>query len=173
MMHTTAIHFDKGFQLNGFAWVTNCWELTLPYDAEDITLWLQAIKKRWPDVKCITQGEFGLIWRKHYKQNTFNYRFEETGSGIGGSDKDKKIRWYMNRDFRLALLSAADGSNKKVIDFTRYDLPAKEPVSGSTRNWSLMGGINQKGIRPQDKPVTPDALSSDYKAIIKKHKITL
>lgn len=173
MMHTTAIHFDKGFQLNGFAWVTNCWELTLPYDAEDVTFWMQAIKKRWPDVKCITQGEFGLIWRKHYKQNAFNYRFEETGSGIGGSDKDKKITWFMNKDFRLALLSSLDGSNKKVIDFTRYDLPAKEPVSGSTRNWSLMGEINQKGIRPQDKPVSPEDLSADGKALIKKHKITL
>lgn len=173
MMHTTAIHFDKGFRLNGFAWVTNCWELSLPYDADDITLWLQAIKKRWPDVTCITQGEFGLIWRKHYKANTFNYRFDEVGSGIGGSDKDKRIRWFMNRDFRLALLSGLDGSNEKVIDFTRYDLTAKEPVSGSTRNWSLLGEINQKGIRPQDKPVPPNDLPAADKALIKKHRITL
>jgi len=173
MMHSSAIHFDKGFQLNGFGWVTNCWELSLPYDADDITLWLQAIKRRWPDVKCITQGEFGLIWRRYYKQNTFNYRFTETGSGIGGSDKDKRIRWFMNKDFRLALLGNVDGSNEKVIDLTRYDLPAKEPASGSTRNWSLMGEINQKGIRPQDKPVSPDALSADDKVLIKKYKIAL
>ena len=32
MIHTTAIHFDKGFKLNGFAWVTNCWEVSLPID---------------------------------------------------------------------------------------------------------------------------------------------
>jgi hypothetical protein len=79
----------------------------------------------------------------------------------------------MNKDFRLALLSAIDGSDEKVIDLTRYDLPAKEPVSGSTRNWSLMGEINQKGIRPQDKPIPPGDLPPADKALIKKHKITL
>lgn len=166
MLHTTAIHFDKGFQLNGFAWVTNCWELSLPYDVNDITLWLQEIKQRWPNVQCITQGEFGLIWRKHYKQNDFDYRFEEVGSGIGGSDKDKKIRWFMNKEFRLALLSGTNEDSTKVIDFTRYDLPAKEPESGSTRNWSLLGEINQKGIRKQDKPVQFNNLSAEDKAII-------
>lgn len=167
MIHTTAIHFDRGFQLNGFAWITNCWELSLPYDYNDITLWLQEIKKRWPDVRFITQGEFGLIWRKHYKNNRFNYRFEEVGSGIGGSDKDKKIRWVMNKNFRLALLGGTDGSDEKVIDFTRYDVPAKEPVSGSTRNWSLLGEINQKGIRKQDQPVPVDDFKKHYPAIWK------
>jgi hypothetical protein len=170
MMHTTAIHFDKGFELNGFAWVTNCWELSLPYDVDDMTLWLQEIKKRWPGVRCITQGEFGLIWRKHYKQNTFHYRFEETGSGIGGSDKDKKIRWFMNKDFRLAFLSDIDGDDNEVIDFTRYDLPAKEPVSGTTRNWSLLGEINQKGLRKQDRPVAPGKLPEEDKALIRKQE---
>jgi hypothetical protein len=167
MMHTTAIHFDKGYELNGFAWVTNCWELSLPYDYGDITLWLEAIRKRWPGVRCITQGEFGLIWRKHFARNTWNYRFEEVGSGIGGSDKDKRIRWFMNKDFRLALLGGADG--EKVIDLTRYDLPAREPVSGSTRNWSLLGEINQKGLRPQDKPVGIGLLPAEDREIILKH----
>jgi hypothetical protein len=173
MMHSTAIHFDKGFQLNGFAWVTNCWELSLPYDANDMMLWLQAVKKRWPGIRCITQGEFGLLWRKHYKQNTFNYRFEENGSGIGGSDKDKKIRWFMNKELRLALLSGINGNDEKVIDLTRYDLPAEEPESGSTRNWSLLGEINQKGIRPQDRPVPLKDLSAEDKALIGKHYPTL
>ena len=166
MMHTTAIHFDRGFELNGFAWVTNCWELSLPYDYGDITLWLDAVRKRWPGVRCITQGEFGLMWRKHFSSNRFDYRFEEVGSGIGGSDKDKKIRWFMNKDFRLAMLGDAEG--EKVIDFTRYDLPAKEPVSGSTRNWSLLGEINQKGIRPQDKPVRLSELPAGDRALILK-----
>jgi len=169
MMHTTAIHFDEGFKLNGFAWVTNCWELSLPYDVSDLNEWLNEIKKRWPDVKFITQGEFGMIWRRHYKKNNFDYRFVETGSGIGGSDKGKRIRWFMNKDFRLGLLSGTDGSNQKVIDFTRYDLPAKEPRSGSTRNWSLLGEINQKGIRKQDKPVPLYDLSAADKALIGKY----
>ena len=167
MLHTTAIHFDRGFELNGFAWVTNCWEVSLPIDVTGLTNWLSEIKKRWPDVKFITQGEFGLIWRKHYRDNSFNYRFEEIGSGIGGSDADKEIRWFMNKGFRLALLSDLNKNNSEtVIDFTRYDLPAKEP-SEMTRRWSLMGDINQKQTRPQDKPVLLKQLPEEMKTIIK------
>ena len=167
MLHTTAIHFDRGFELNGFAWVTNCWEVSLPIDVAGLTSWLSEIKKRWPDVKFITQGEFGLIWRKHYRENSFNYRFEEIGSGIGGSDADKEIRWFMNKGFRLALLSDLNKDNSEtVIDFTRYDLPAKEP-SEMTRRWSLMGDINQKQTRPQDKPVLLKQLPEEMKTIIK------
>lgn len=169
MMHTIAIHFDEGFKLNGFAWVTNCWELSLPYDVSDLTQWLNEIKKRWPDVKFITQGEFGMIWRKYYKTNSFNYRFEEKGSGIGGSDKDKIIRWFMNKTFRLAILYDLRNGSKKVIDFTRYDLPAKEPESGTTRQWSLLGEINQKQTRPQDRPRPIDSLSETDKIIIRRY----
>ncbi|MEN6453764.1 MAG: DUF3863 domain-containing protein [Prolixibacteraceae bacterium] len=168
MMHTTAIHFDRGFELNGFAWVTNCWELCLPYDFSNLTRWLGDIKKRWPDVKFITQGEFGMIWRKHYRTNSFNYRFEERGSGIGGSDADKQIRWFMNDRFRLALLHNLNTNKEEVIDFTRYDVKAEEPESGSTRNWSLMGDINQKQTRPQDKPVPLKDLPEELKSEIGK-----
>ncbi|HPR86002.1 MAG TPA: DUF3863 domain-containing protein [Prolixibacteraceae bacterium] len=169
MMHTTAIHFDKGFELNGFAWVTNCWEVSLPIDVNGLTEWISAIRKRWPDVKFITQGEFGLIWRDHYKSNDFNYRFQEIGSGIGGSDADKEIRWFMNKDFRLATLRSIKSTDQEmVIDFTRYDLPAHEPKE-MTRRWSLMGEINQKQTRPQDKPVSLKQLSPEMKQIIKKH----
>jgi hypothetical protein len=166
MMHTSAIHFDKGFELNHFAWVTNCWEVSLPYPPEDLKTWLSEIKKRWPDVKMVTQGEFGLIWRKHYKSNNFNYRFEERGSGIGGSDGDKEITWLMNKDFRLALLKKTDDPNsQKVIDFTRYDLRVAEPME-MTRKWSILGEINQKQTRPQDKPTSVDSLSKQDKAVI-------
>lgn len=116
----------------------------------------------------LPQGEFGLLWRAYYKSNSFNYRFVERGPGIGGSDADKEIRWYMNKDFRLALLKEL---NKKtppeVIDFTRYDVPAKEPAE-MTRKWSLPGDINQKQLRPQDKPVSFDSLSSSGKQLIRK-----
>lgn len=166
MMHTTAIHFDKGFQLNGFGWVTNCWELSLPMDVSALKNWLNAIRKRWPDTKLITQGEFGLIWRSHYKSNTFNYRFVERGSGIGGSDADKEISWFMNKDFRLALLKKNDGdSPAKVIDFTNYTLPAHEPAE-MTRKWSLLGNINQKQTRQQDKPVSIDSLPLAIRSLI-------
>jgi len=166
MMFTTAIHFDEGYKLNGFAWVTNCWELSLPYAPVTLKNWLAAIKKRWPDTKLITQGEFGLLWRAHYKSNTFNYRFVEKGSGIGGSDADKQISWFMNKDFRLALLKDLKNNGpQKVIDFTRYDLPAKEPAE-MTRRWSLLGDINQKQSRPQDKPKPLDSLSAHDRALI-------
>ena len=166
MMHSTAIHFDKGFELNGFGWVTNCWEISLPYAPSSLKAWLSAIKERWPNVKMINQGEFGLIWRAHYKSNSFNYRFVERGSGIGGSDANNEISWYMNKDFRLALLKDwKQGTPAKVIDFTRYDLNATEPAE-MTRKWSLLGQINQKQSRPQDKPVPLDSLSTKARAII-------
>ena len=133
-----------------------------------LTGWLSEIRKRWPDVKFITQGEFGLIWRQYIiVPMSFDYRFEEIGSGIGGSDADKEIRWFMNKVFRLALLSDLNKDNSEtVIDFTRYDLPAKEP-SEMTRRWSLMGDINQKQTRPQDKPVLLKQLPEEMKTIIK------
>ncbi len=180
MLHTTAIHFDNGFQLNGFAWVTNCWELSLSLAEQDgietsiidykaLILWLSEIKKRWPDVQFITQGEFGLIWRDQNRNNNFNYRFAAKGSGIGGSDVDKEIRWFMNDKFRMALLRDLKNNTENVIDFTRYDVKAKEPESGSTRNWSLMGDINQKQTRPQDKPIPLTSLSDEAQSIIKKY----
>jgi hypothetical protein len=175
MLGTTAAHFDEGFRLNGFAWVTNCWEVSLlPKRIECLTQWLQETRKRWRDTALITQGEFGLLWRKQFRSNEkMDYRFVYRGTGIGGSDADNEIRWFMNRDFRLALLRnwRADGP-EMVIDFTRYDLPAKEPADGSfdkpTRNWSLMNRINQKGTRPQDKPVLLSELPAEDRRIIAK-----
>jgi hypothetical protein len=174
MLHTTANHFDKGFELNKFAWVTNCWELSLPIDVSGLTDWLSETKKRWPDVKLITQGEFGLIWRNHFKENSFDYRFEERGSGIGGSDANMEIRWFMNKTFRFATLRNWEkNTSEMVIDFTRYDLKTEEPESGSTRNWSLFNVINQKQIRPQDQPIPFSKLSDENKAIIKKYNINI
>jgi len=168
MLHSTAIHFDKGFDLNGFGWVTNCWELSLPYDAARLKDWLSNVKKRWPDTKMITQGEFGMLWRAHYKSNNFNYQFVERGSGIGGSDANLEIHWFMNKDFRLALMKDWKlNTPKLVIDFTRYDLKAAEPT-GMTRRWSLMGDINQKQTRPQDKPVPLGKMPKKSNLIIKK-----
>ena len=80
-----------------------------------------------------------------------------------------EISWFMNSDFRLALLrNINQPATEKVIDFTRYTVPAKEP-SEMTRRWSLMGEINQKQTRPQDKPVPLSQLPADYKSLIKKH----
>jgi hypothetical protein len=153
MIDTTAMHFDQGYALNGFGWVTAIWEVSIGHDP-DLTRWLEQIMERWPDTQVLTEGEFGMEWRKYNRNNdSLNYRFDAKGTGAPGSEKDLEILWYMNQEFRLALLHRlrADAPHM-VIDFTRYDLPAHEPQK-LQREWSLMNVLNQKGTRLQDKPV--------------------
>jgi hypothetical protein len=186
MMATTATHFDEGFQRNGFAWVTCGWEMCLVEGRkiygyggrngiDGLHLWLTEIRQRWPDAKLITQGEFGELWRTQFKNNeSLNYQFVHRGSGIRASQEQFEIRWFMNQDFRLAVLrNWKDNDTPEVIDFTRYDVPAKEPddpeLGKESRNWSLMNRINQKGTRPQDQPISFEDLTSDEQAIIRKH----
>jgi hypothetical protein len=161
MMATTAMHFDGGHALNGFGFVTGIWEVSVGHD-EDLTWWLQAVKDRWPDTQVLTEGAFGLEWRKHTPSNAeLDYRFDAQGTGAPGSEKDVRIRWFMNREFRLALLNdASRGSQPMAIDFTRYDLPAHE-AQQLQREWSLMNVLNQKGNRPQDKPLRLGQLAPD------------
>ena len=153
MMDTTAMHFDQGHALNGFGWVTGIWEVSVGHD-EDLTWWLQAVKDRWPDTQVLTEGAFGLEWRKHAPDNaSLNYRFDAKGTGAPGSEKELEIQWFMNREFRLGLLrNWITSSSPMVIDFTRYDLRAHEPQT-LEREWSLMNVLNQKGTRPEDKPI--------------------
>jgi hypothetical protein len=139
--------------LNGFGWVTGIWEVSIGHD-EDLAWWLQSVKERWPDTQVLTEGAFGMEWREHTPNNdSLNYRFDAKGTGAPGSDKDLEIRWFMNQEFRLGLLNNwATNGPVMVIDFTRYDLPAREP-QGLQREWSLMNVLNQKGTRLQDKPL--------------------
>jgi hypothetical protein len=168
MMDTTAMHFDSGHGLNGFGFVTAIWELSIGHD-EDLTWWLQAIRDRWPDTKVPTEGEFGLEWRKHNADNSgLNYRFDVKGTGAPGSEKNLELQWFMNQEFRLALLRDwTRKSTPQVIDFTRYDLKATEPP-GPQREWSLMNVLNQKELRPQDKPRPLRDLSMEDQRIIYK-----
>lgn len=186
MLATTAAHFDDGFSRNGFAWVTCGWEMGLVEarkiygyggrnGMEGLQLWLSEIRRRWPDAQLVTQGEFGLLWRAHYPNNSsLDYQFVYRGSGIRASQENLEIRWYMNRDFRLALLRDwKESDDAKVIDFTRYDLPAREPgdplPGKQSRNWSLMNRINQKGTRSQDVPTNLSELSSEDQSLIRSH----
>jgi hypothetical protein len=152
MMDTNAMHFDTGHALNGFGWVTAVWEVSIKHH-DDLAWWLQAIRERWSDTRVMTEGDFGLEWRKHNADNAgLNYRFDEKGTGAPGSEKNLEIQWFMNREFRLALLRDwTKDEAPRAIDFTRYDLKAEEPRS-LQREWSLMNVLNQKGTRPQDKP---------------------
>jgi hypothetical protein len=185
MMAVTATHFDDGFARNGFAWVTNGWEMGLVEarkiygyggrnGMEGLHLWLTGIRERWPDAKLITQGEFGGLWRGHFKDNDkLDYQFVHRGSGIRASEADKEIRWFMNKDFRLALLRDwKENTPEEVIDFTRYDLPAKEPADPEpgkhSRNWSLMNRLNQKGTRLQDQPVAIGDLTAEEQVMIQR-----
>jgi hypothetical protein len=161
MMATTAMHFDRGHDLNGFGWVTGIWEVSVGHD-EDLAWWLQAVRERWPDTQVMTEGSFGLEWRKHIPNNSkVDYRFDAKGTGAPGSERELEIQWFMNQQFRLGLLGNwTSGSAPMVIDFTRYDLPAHEPED-LQREWSLMNVLNQKGIRPQDRPVRLGQLSRE------------
>ena len=80
MMDTTAVHFDTGFGLNKFAWITAIWEVSVGHN-DDLTYWLEEIENRWPGTKVVTEGEFGLEWRKSYQDNSkIDYRFIERGN---------------------------------------------------------------------------------------------
>ena len=183
ILATTATHFDRGFELNDFAWVTCIWEMSLVEarkiygykgrnGMDGLAIWLSEMRRRWPDAKFVTKGEFGMLWRDHFKNNDdINYRFVQRGTGICGSEPELEIRWFMNKDFRLALLrNWQTGTAEKVIDFTRYDLKVQEPADPKpgqhSRNWSLMNRINQKGTRPQDTPVPFEQLSSEEQRMI-------
>ncbi|WP_222838201.1 DUF3863 domain-containing protein [Chitinophaga pinensis] len=182
VMHTQAIHFDKGVELNGIGWVTNIWEAQMTHEfgqefiCKAMETWVTETKKRWPDTRFVTFGEFGMMWREKHKTNEdMNYRFVERGSGLGDSYNNLEIRWFMNKTFRLALLRDWHQKNAPayVIDFTRYDLKAKEPADPSpgkaAKDWSLMNVINQKGLRPQDKPVLLQQLDPNNQALIRKY----
>ena len=182
VMHTEAIHFDKGFELNGFGWVTNIWEAQLVHEygreliCEAMRQWVTGTKRRWPGTRFVTFGEFGELWRKEYRSNDdWDYRFVERGSGIADSYNNLEIKWFMNKSFRLALLRDwhKEGSPAYVIDFTRYDLDAREPKDPSPerpeKDWSLINRINQKGLRPQDKPRLLEELDEEDQRLIRNH----
>lgn len=141
---------------------------------EGMEIWFNEMRRRWPDAKCITQGEFGMLWREHFKNNdSLNYRFAQRGSGICGFNPELEVRWFMNKDFRLALLKDWQAkAPEKLIDFTRYDLTVQEPADPQPdqpiRNWSLMNRLNQKGVRPQDKPIDIGQLQSEELKMIKR-----
>jgi len=164
VMHTQSIHFDEGFRRNGYGWVTNIWEAQLVHEfgqeliCDAMRLWVTDTRKRWPDAQFVTFGEFGTLWRKTFRSNReWSVSFLERGSGLGDSYNNLEIEWFMNRDFRLCLLRDWHmDSPRQVIDLTRYDLPAHEPPDPDpahpVKSWDLMNRINQKGLRPQDKP---------------------
>ncbi len=172
-------HFDENFKRNGFGWIILNWEISLvkfcrPEVISAMTEWLKSVRKEFPDAIVPLMSEFGEAWRRENPNNDkLDYRFVQRGSGVPGviSEPNLEIRWYMNRKFRLATLRDwTKNEPEKIIDFTRYDLPAKEPadasIKNSSRNWSLVNRINQKRRRPQDKPIPLTALTNEERRLI-------
>lgn len=178
VMHTQSLHFDRGFASNGFGWVTNIWEAQLVHEfGQDLIcsamrLWVTGTLQRWPDARFVTFGEFGTAFRNTYPNNqNWKYNFLERGSGLGDSYNNIELEWFMQPGFRLALQRDWHFETPwQVIDLTRYDLPAQEPPDPSPthpiKNWSLMNRINQKGLRPQDKPRPLRDLAQDDQQLI-------
>ncbi|MCF0233836.1 MAG: DUF3863 domain-containing protein [Thermoguttaceae bacterium] len=180
VMAVTANHFsDENVATNGFGWVTVAWELSLVHvlraDVTDcLTTWLRNVRERWPEAKVPLTSEFGEAWRRaNPNGDDLAYRFVQRGTGVEGakSEPNLEIQWFMNKNFRLALLRDwTKNEAPLVIDFTRYDLTASEPADPTpdapTRNWSLINRINQKRRRPEDAPRPLSELSEEDKALI-------
>ena len=180
VMHTEAIHFDEGFGRNGFGWVTNIWEAEMVGEfgkelvCSALRMWVGETKKRWPDTRFVSFGEFGAMWRTAHPTNEdWSYNFIERGSGLGDSYNNLEIEWFMNRHLRLARVRDwQEETEWRVIDLTRYDLPATEPADPDpqhpAKDWSLLNRINQKGPRPQDRPALFRELAEDDQEYVRR-----
>lgn len=167
---------------NGFGYATAIWELCLKQrdghhqmniDETTVTAFLSALKKKYPDLKIVPFGEVGESFRKEHPDNRqLHYEFVHQGIGFGGSLENVRLYWYMNKYFRLCIREDIQRGTKKVIDFTDYTKQAAEPedsdyrIGKIQRNWSLLGDINQKGLREQDKPIDFVRLSEAQKELI-------
>ena len=176
-------HFGDNFRRNGFGWIVVNWEICLvkqyrPEVTAALTTWLKGIREEFPDAIVPLMSEFGEAWRRENPDNSkLDYRFVQRGNCIHRifSEPNLEIRWYMNRKFRLATLRDwTKGEPEMIIDFTRYDLPAREPADASaekpTRNWSLVNRINQKRRRREDSPIPFSALSEEERRIVGEYR---
>ena len=93
-----------------------------------------------PPAHCVTQGDFGLAWRRQFSSNqALNCRFVQRGTGLGGSDADQEIRWFMNRDFRLALLRLSLGPLEHLHE--RYWRERDVTDTGSLARFGSRAGL--------------------------------
>ena len=168
----------------GFGYAAAIWELCLiqkdghhrmNIDESVITEFFKRLKSKYSDLQILPFGEVGERFRSLHKDNSrLSYVFVHRGTGDGGSLRNIRLYWYMNKYFRLCIRENLTEGKKEVIDFTDYTKTYKEPedsdyrIGKVCRNWSLLGDINQKGLRPQDVPVPFEKLSEYQKALIRK-----
>jgi hypothetical protein len=151
----TTAHYQDSMAFNPFTWITVNIETVLVHQIPDlpyITKWIQWIKQNWPDVVCPPLSRFALDFKHEFPNNDrLAYELHQKGNGVGASNPKEEIIWFMNKKFRLGILK--DKRNRKsVFDYTDYTHHYQEPSGLGERNWSLMGDMNQKQIRKQDKP---------------------
>ncbi len=109
--------------------------------------------ERWPDTQVMTEGAFGMEWRKHTPNNDatqLSFRRQRNRRARLGEGAGNQV--VHEPEFRLACCRNWDDRlSGMVIDSRATILPAHEPET-LQREWSLMNVLNQKGTRPQDKP---------------------
>ncbi|RIQ17837.1 DUF3863 domain-containing protein [Jiangella rhizosphaerae] len=151
---------DRAVERNGLGWVTVNYEISevsrgLDVDPAILRLWGEWIAwqhERWPRLRTPTMAELGEEWMARHPDNeNLRYLLRQDGTGIGASAAGERVTWFMTADYRLGV-AERDG-RREVFDYTPYDVPAREPEETGDRRWSLLGEINQKGTRPQDRPV--------------------
>ena len=149
------------------AWSPAIWEVSIGHD-EDLTWWLQAVRERWPDTRVMTEGAFGLEWRKHTPNNdTLNYRFD--AKRHRRPRLRKGTRNPVVHESRVPPRAAARlDHNQRPHGHRLHPLRPQSRRSRTTlqREWSLMNVLNQKGTRPQDKPTRVQDLSPENQHLI-------
>ena len=185
MLDTAWQMLGESYDLNGgFGYATAIWELCLiqkdghhrmGIDEETVYKFFVMLKERFADIKVVPFGALGETFRSEYNDNSkWFYHFKHKGIGFGGSDENTEIEWFMNKYFRMAIRTDIAIGERKIIDFTDYTKKAEEPEDSDysagivRRNWSLLGDINQKGLRLQDKPIFAEELSEQQSELIKK-----
>ena len=153
---TTEAHYEHSHARNPFSWLTTCYETALftqnPHIAH-ATRWLAWLSARWPAVRCLPLADLAAELRaQHPTNDTLRYELRQRGSGIGATRPEEEITWYMNKAFRLGVLTDAAGA-QSVFDYTRYTRDYAEPRGLGERNWGILDQLNQKQSRPQDHPI--------------------
>ncbi|GAA5066324.1 hypothetical protein HNP84_001160 [Thermocatellispora tengchongensis] len=161
MRHTSQAHLNPAnVARNGLGWLTDNYEVAEvargmaidPAILRAFGEWLGWLRATWPDLECPTMAELGEEHRAAHPDNeSLRYILQQEGSGIDASTAGERVTWFMNADFRLGVVDGRGPA--EVFDYTDYRGAAPEPRGVGERNWSLLGEINQKRTRPQDRPV--------------------
>jgi hypothetical protein len=154
---------------NGLGWLTVNYEVSevargLAHDPTTLDAWagwLGCLRERWNDLEVTTISRFGDEWRaRHADNEDLAYLLQQSGSGVQASRAGETVTWFMCADFRLGVVQVGD--TVEVFDYTSYAGAFAEPAERGDRRWSLLGEINQKQTRPQDRPVALGAFLAQH-----------